>query len=125
MQKIKENRIFGMILSFALLLFGLFIPLYKNKPSNVYLIALAGIFLICSLFFAEILTKPRAKWIILGEKLGALNTRIIFTIIYLTVFLSVRLFFKLIKRDRLKINWKKYPSTYQEKKEISLFLDPF
>lgn len=125
MQKIKENRIFGMILSFALLLFGLFIPLYKNKPSNVYLIALAGIFLICSLFFAEILTKPRAKWIILGEKLGALNSRIIFTIIYLTVFLSVRLFFNLIKRDRLKINWKKYPSTYQEKKEISLFSDPF
>ena len=125
MQKIKENRIFGMILSFALLLFGLFIPLYKNKPSNVYLIALAGIFLICSLFFAEILTKPRAKWIILGEKLGALNSIIIFTIIYLTVFLSVRLFFNLIKRDRLKINWKKYPSTYQEKKEISLFSDPF
>lgn len=125
MQKINENRVFGIILTLALLMFGLFIPLYKNKAFNFYFIILAIILLICSLFFAEILTKPRTWWMILGEKLGALNTRIIFTVIYLTIFLSIRLFFKLINRDRLKMNWKKYPSTYQDKKEISLFSDPF
>ncbi|MGZ3788835.1 MAG: SxtJ family membrane protein [Bacteriovorax sp.] len=125
MPEIKTNRHFGLIMTGACLVLGVIIPFIKHKPVHVSLVITACLFLFFALVFPQLLERPRQWWLVLGEKLGAINTRILFTIIYLTLFTIVHFIFFLMKRDKMKRGWKKYSSTYQVKSEISSFQDPF
>ena len=121
----KTNRNFGLIMSICFFVVGALIPFFKHKPNHISLLILASLFLFIAFIAPNLLTKPRHYWLILGEKLGIINTKILFTLIYLSVFSLVHLVFIMTRRDRLMRAWKKYPSTYQIKTKISSFADPF
>lgn len=125
MPEIKKNRNFGFIMTGGFLLVGLVIPLIKHNPFHLSLLVLAVIFFLFAVFTPQFLEKPRLWWLRLGEKLGIINTRILFTLIYLTIFSFVHLIFKILQRDKMKRKWKKYATTYQVKTKISSFDDPF
>lgn len=123
MQKINRN--FGLIMSLCFFILGVIIPYIKQKDFHYYLIALSLLFLLLAIFFPLALQKIRILWIKFGSILGNINTKILFTIIYLLIFSPIHLIFKILKRDKLKLRWKKYSSTFLIKKEISSFDDPF
>ncbi|MDD4974222.1 MAG: SxtJ family membrane protein [Bacteriovorax sp.] len=122
---IKTNRHFGFIVTGGFLVMGALIPFIKHKPIHLPQVIIAVIFLLIALIAPHLLERPRQYWLWLGEKLGLINTKIFFTLIYLSLFSIVHLVFIIIRRDRMKRLWKKYPSTYQVKTEISSFGDPF
>lgn len=119
------NRHFAFIMTGCLLLLGAVIPYLKGKAFHFPLLAAAGILFIAGLLFPMMLEQTRQKWLWLGEKLGHINSRIIFTVIYLGLFSFVHLVFFLTGRDKMLRRWKKYSSTFKEKKSISSFKDPF
>lgn len=125
MKEIKSLRHFGFFMSAAFLFLGMGIPLLKKKDIHPVLCAVAGLFLLLAIFSPETLKKIREWWLLLGEKLGLINSKILFTILYLTLFSLVHLIFKLMGRDKFKKKWKGYESTYTEKQKISSFSDPF
>jgi hypothetical protein len=127
MQKIDQlaNRNFSFILTFCLLVIGFFIPIYRGHSIHPVIIILAMIILILGLMYPGLLTKPRCYWIWLGEKLGFINSSIILTILYLSLFSLIHLFFYLLKRDKMLRKWKQYDSTFKEKNNLLSFSDPF
>jgi hypothetical protein len=127
MQKIDDvaNRQFAFIMTIACIVFGSIIPFIKGKNLHNWLNILAIIFLFFGLFGPKYLQKTRLIWLKFGEFLGKINTKIIFTFIYLSVFSFVHFIQFLIGRDRLKKRFKKYQTTYEIKEKISSFNDPF
>lgn len=129
MLKIKknphENRNFALIMTVGLLLLGVGIPLLKKHTINNAVVVLAMLFLAVGLIRPGLLEKPRIYWIWLGEKLGFLNSRILFTVLYMILFSFVHLIFIITGRDKMLRNWKKYSSTYKIKNNVSSFRDPF
>lgn len=121
----NANQSFGLIMAFAFFILGVLIPFAKQRPVVIPLVAVAVFFLFSALLCPGFLEKPRAYWLHLGELLGRINSTIILTAIYLVLFSLTRFIFFLLRRDRMKRMWKKYPSTFQEKTEISSFRDPF
>lgn len=123
MQKINRN--FGFVMSLCFFILGVIIPYIKQSHFHLSLIVLSIAFLILATFLPMSLEKIRIFWNKLGGVLGKINTKILFTVIYLFIFSLVHLIFKILKRDKLKLRWKKYPSTFIVKKDISSFSDPF
>lgn len=112
-------------MTIGFLIAGVLIPLLLGNVVKIWAISLAGLFMMMAVFFPHHLSKPREYWLALGEKLGHTNSLILFTVIYLTLFSLVHLFFILSGRDLLLRRWKKYESTFKEKSKISSFSDPF
>lgn len=125
MKEIKSLRPFGFFMFAAFLLLGVGIPMLKKKEIHLSLTIIAGVFLILAIFIPESLRKIREWWLFLGEKMGLINSKILFTILYLTLFSLVHFIFKLMGRDKFKKKWKGFDSTYTEKQKISSFNDPF
>ncbi len=122
---LKNNRNFGLIMSFVFVFFGALKPLMKHSSINKMSLLIAVILILISLFRPNSLKKIRTFWILIGEKIGAFNSKIIFTILYFSLFSLIHLIFILMKRDKMKKEWKCYQSTYQLKTKISDFNDPF
>ena len=122
---LKEQKNFGFILVFGFFILGYLIPLFKHHHYNFFLLFISIITLILTLFVPHLLKWPRYYWLKVGNILGELNTTIIFTIIYFSIFSLINLLFKVIKRDRLQLKWKKYNTTYIIKDSISSFDEPF
>lgn len=125
MNEIKSLRVFGLMMAFAFAVLGIFIPYYRDNFVYPVLAALSGLFLLMALFAPAGLRKFREWWIMLGEFLGAVNSRILFSILYLTLFTLIHFFFRLFRRDRMKRRWKAYETTYVVKTAVSNFSDPF
>ncbi len=125
MQEIKSLRHFGLIMAACFGVLGIAIPLYKVQIINPLFTALAGLFLLLAVLAPASLKKFREWWMLLGEILGAINSRILFTFLYFTLFTFIHYIFRLLKRDRFKRRWKAYSSTYVEKSQLSNFSDPF
>ncbi|MBC7540698.1 MAG: hypothetical protein H7281_17900 [Bacteriovorax sp.] len=121
----NTNRNFGFIMTAGFLVLGILIPLIKQKQIHLVLVIIAAVFFVIAFFAPKLLERPRHYWLLLGEKLGLINTKILFTLIYISIFSFIHLVFIIIRRDRMKRAWKKYPSTYQIKTEITSFSDPF
>jgi hypothetical protein len=119
------NRNFGLIMTAGFLVLGVLIPLIKDKQIHLSLVIFGAVIFVISLITPKLLDRPRHYWLLSGEKLGIINTKILFTLIYISIFSSIHLVFIIIRRDRMKRAWKKYPSTYQIKTEITSFTDPF
>jgi len=125
MQETKSLRQFGFIMALCFGVLGIGLPLYKYKMINPLFTALAVLFLALAIFIPDALKKFREWWMLLGEILGTINSKILFTIFFFTIITMIHYIFRLIKRDRFKRKWKAYDSTYVEKSKLSNFSDPF
>lgn len=121
----KTNRNFGLIMSFGFLVLGIVIPFIKRQNVHYFLVIVSALFFILAIISPMTLNFFRVRWLKLGEVLGKINSKIIFSIIYILIFSTIHLIFKILRRDKLKLKWKKYSSTYADKTQVSSFLDPF
>lgn len=121
----KDLRVFAIILVIGFLIIGLGIPFLKDRPMNIYLVGLAGLIFVTGMISPKILIKPREYWIKVGNLLGKINSTILFTLIYILIFSTVGLIFRIFKRDKMHRHFKKSDSTMVFKTEISSFDEPF
>jgi len=93
-------RKFGFIVAISIvLIFGLFIPLVfsKNIPNWPWIVF--GVFVLVALLVPMALTVIYKPWMVIGHFIGAINTKIILTIIFFLVFTPVALLFKVLGKD--------------------------
>ncbi len=121
----NELRLFTFIVSLGMFLIFWGIPFYKYQTSRDFVIYGVLVFLLLGVFFPHLMALPRNYWIKLGEVLGHFNGLIIFSFLYFTLFLFFSLIFKLSKRDKLKMYFKKYSTLKSRKSEISSFENMF
>jgi hypothetical protein len=122
---VKKLRIFSLILTMCFFIVGIGIPYLKGRHFNVILSYIAFSFFILGIFTPTLLSYPHKYWMSLGNILGKINNTIFFTIIYLILFATVGLIFRILKRDRLKKKFRMISSTIVLKSEISSFNEPF
>jgi len=124
-QTLKDGRNFGLLISFFFAVIGLILPIIKKAPIKFHWAILCLIFLVSSFLIPKILFEIRKYWIKLGNILGHINSTIIFSLAFFLIFTPLSIFFKIIKRDLLKLKLNKYQSTWVNKNQISNFEDIF
>jgi len=107
----RALRKFGFAMAVPLALIGgLF--LWKEDSLGLYLIALAGLFLISGLFFPGLLRPVERVWMKLSERLSVLNTYVILTLFYFLVVTPTALLVRLLGKDLLNLKIKPREQSY-------------
>lgn len=109
----KELKEFGYIMALVLLIVTLPL-LWKMHPAAHYILGVACVFLLFSIFKPGLLRRIEAAWMYFGTFMGMIMTHVILTIMFLVVIsplgIILRLFgkrFLLLKPDRTtKTYWK-------------------
>ncbi len=84
------------------LVFGLAIP-YLNRGSwNQYLVGSGSVLVLLGTILPRILYWPYRIWMLIGEVLGWINTRIILSVIFFLLFTPIGLIRRLFGSDSLK-----------------------
>jgi len=112
--ELKRLKEFGVLM--AAVLTGISaVLLFKGKPSSVYFIGIATLFLIPA-YLRPMLLKPVEKvWLAFGEKMSMVMTTVLLVLTYFLVMTPIGLFLRLTGKDLLdqklepeaKSYWKK------------------
>jgi hypothetical protein len=100
----RTLRDFGLVMAGMIAgLFGLLLPLLKSRslPLTPWLIAL--VFASFALIYPRGLSLVYRWWMKLGHILGAINSRIILSVLFWGIVTPLSLLFKLARRDTLKL----------------------
>jgi len=120
----KDLRSFGFILGGGIgLFFGLIHPWVFNREFKLWPWALAVVLALIALAAPIGLKYIYVVWMKIGMVLGAINTRIILTVVYLVIFSPIALFFKLTRRDRLALrsdSTRSYRASHPKDRKISM-----
>lgn len=107
---------FGLIWSVIFLLLGAYV--FNGTATGVFLFILSIVIMCLSLLTPEILEPVCSVWIKFGEKIGHVTSMILMTIIYLTMFIPVGLFFRVLGIDLLNKTIDRSCQSYWDKREL-------
>ena len=100
----KVLRDFGILLGiFFPLIFGVVLPFIFKHHISVWSFWLGGGFLGISILKPMLLYLPYKYWMLLGNLLGWINSRIILSIVFILVLSPIAFFMKLFKYDPLSL----------------------
>jgi hypothetical protein len=120
----KELREFGWIMGAVIAgLFGLAIPFLKHRAFPIIPWILAGAFWALAFISPESLKWVRKIWLKVGGVLGAINTRIILTVIYAILIVPMGLVMRLKGKDPMARKLEPKAKTYRlPRNEVSQFI---
>ena len=119
MSFLKTNRAFGLL--FVLIFLMIFF--FLNNISLKFLFLSISLFtLIISIFFVNLLSKPKKYWIKFGYFLGKIISPIIISLIYLVVVFPTNIVLKIFRKDILdvKIDYQKNSYWVKKSNEIDM-----
>ena len=100
----KILRDFGILLGiFFPLIFGLLLPFIFEHSISVWSFWLGGVCLGIGILKPTLLTLPYKYWMLLGNILGWINSRIILSIVFIFVLCPIAFFMKFFKYDPLNL----------------------
>ncbi|MDI7172561.1 SxtJ family membrane protein [Leptospira santarosai] len=112
---IQELRSFGLIVGGVFLsVFGLLVPFWKNGNWNPWFSSLGLALIIVAILSPSILKYPHKGWMFLGGVLGAINTRILLSVIYFVLFTPFGLLRRIFKMDPLSLRLDEKLDTYRK-----------
>ena len=110
----RTLRDFGLLMGGAIAaIFGLLLPLLKQRSISLIPWAIALVFAAVALLRPMSLSLVHRYWMKFGAILGAINSRIILTIVFALAFTPLALLFKLLRRDVLRLKADPNASTYR------------
>lgn len=113
----KELRHFGLIMGIIIAgVFGVLIPVIKGKSILIPAVVIGAAFLAVAGVAPKLLQPIFKAWMVLGNILGWINSRIILGAFYFLMFVPISLFFKLTGRDILARRFDKKLVTYRVKR---------
>lgn len=120
MTKFKENsskkklRNFGLLIGLVFpIIFGWLLPYMSGHDFRVWTLFIGFPSLIIGLIKPNILIYPYKVWMALGNFLGFINSKLILSIVFISVLLPSALFMKLFGYDPLRQK-KSFISSYKE-----------
>ena len=105
--KLPSNRKFGFFFGLILLSISIILHFQNFYFYSLIIFAISCVLFILSFLAPEILSGPNKIWMKFGLMLGKIFNPIIIGIIFFGIFTPLSFFFKLIRRDELKINFSK------------------
>ena len=112
-----QLRSFGLLMGGVFLLIGFWPLVIHDQPLRLWAAAIGGIFAILGLVWPIILREPHRIWMVIGEKLGWINSRIILGIMFFGIFTPVALFMSLLGKSPLQLRYDAKAETYRVLKE--------
>ena len=121
MRKNIEKKVlkdFGVLLGiFFPLIFGVVLPFIFKHHISAWSFWFGGAFLLISILKPTLLHFPYKYWMLLGNLLGWINSRIILSLVFIFVLCPIAFFMKLFKYDPLllkKMRMKSYKITRKD-----------
>ncbi len=105
--KLPSNRKFGFFFGLILLSISIILHFQNFYFYSLIIFSISCMLFILSFLAPEILSGPNKIWMNFGLMLGKIFNPIIIGIIFFGIFTPLSFFFKLIRRDELKINFSK------------------
>ena len=119
MSFLKTNRAFGLM--FALIFLAIF---FLNNTFLKFLFLSISLFsLIISLFFVNLLSKPKQYWIKFGYFLGKIISPIIISLIYFVVVFPTNIVLKIFRKDILDVKIAYKQKSYWVKKSNDIDME--
>lgn len=110
----SSNKNFGITFVVVFIILSLFV---ENDILKKCLYVLSLIFLLTSIFYDKLLTKPNKLWLKFGLFLGRFISPIIMFLLYFTVVFTTNIFLKIINKDILVLKKKNLKSMWVNKKD--------
>tara|TARA_B100001063_G_C16486695_1_gene415340 strand:+ start:73 stop:453 length:381 start_codon:yes stop_codon:yes gene_type:complete len=115
----NQNRSFGLLFFIFFLALALW-PLTKKGEINLYLIAIALIFLVLGLLNSRILSPLNKAWIKLGEILGRIIAPIVMAIVYFLILTPISLLVRFFGKDLIGVKFSSDIKSYWVKRKKRL-----
>ena len=119
MKQENQNRSFGLLFFIFFLALALW-PLTKKGEINLYLIAIALIFLVLGLLNSRILSPLNKAWIKLGEILGRIIAPIVMAIVYFLILTPISLLVRFFGKDLIGVKFSSDIKSYWVKRKKRL-----
>ena len=120
MSFLKTNRAFGLM--FALIFLAIFFFL-NNTFLKFLFLGISLFSLIISLFFVNLLSKPKQYWIKFGYFLGKIISPIIISLIYFVVVFPTNIVLKICRKDILDVKIAYKQKSYWVKKSNDIDME--
>lgn len=119
MSFLKTNRAFGLLFTLIFLVIFFFL---KNGFLKFLFLSISLFSLIISLFFVNLLSKPKQYWIKFGYFLGKIISPIVISLIYFVVVFPTNIVLKIFRKDILdaKINYKQKSYWVKKSNDIDM-----
>jgi hypothetical protein len=109
----KQLRSFGFLVGGVFAFIGLWPVFWRGEALRLWAIVLAGLLLLPALVAPQSLRWPYQGWMVLGEGLNWVNTRIILGIIFYGLFTPMSLVMRWTGRDLLHLRHDAQAETYR------------
>ena len=98
----KELRSFGIVFALFLLIFGYFIfPYWFELDKKIAVVGISLIIAIMGFLQPRVLIIVYVPWMLLGQILGYINSRILLVVVYYALLVPTGLILKMIGKDPL------------------------
>jgi len=107
-------RDFGLLMAAVIGgVFGLLIPYWKRGEISAMPLVIAAVFAFLGLVLPGVLKPIFRVWMIIGNVLGAINSRIILGVVFFIVLTPVALLMKIFNRDALRLSRDENTKSYR------------
>ncbi len=102
MQKESDLRVFGFIWAFIFGIITIY-PTFKGGQINHWSLYVTAVFVVLSITFpkAYSITRFYQTWVVFGDFIGKLNSKIIIFILFYCLFFPIGLLLKIFRKDLL------------------------
>jgi len=123
--ELPSNRKFGFFFSLVFLILAGYFWWTSVEPLVACFIFLSGVFLLITLFKADLLLPLNRIWMRLGLVLGMIVSPVIMGIIFFGLFVPLGIIMRMFGRDELRLKTTSRPSHWRERSSEQTDVDAF
>jgi hypothetical protein len=109
----KELRKFGLLVGGIFAIIGIWPLGFRGEPLRLWALILGGILIVLGALIPQVLAPIHKGWMLVGNVLGWVNTRILLSIVFYGLVTPIGLLFRLIGKDALRRAFAEESSTYR------------
>ena len=113
----KQLRSFGLIVGVGFAVIGVGPMVFRHEGPRLWAFAIAAPLALLGLVAPSTLKYPYKAWMALGGALGYVNTRIILSVMYFTIFLPAGLVMRVLGKDPMRRKLDPKSETYRVSRE--------
>ncbi len=111
--EVKQLRSFGFIVGGGFAIIALWPAVFRGGQPRLWLLTLAGVLLTLAILLPGSLRPAYRVWMAIGHVLGWVNTKIILSVIFYTLFTPVGLVMRLLGKDPMLRKFERNTDTYR------------
>ena len=108
-----QLRSFGFIVAAGFALIGLWPAIWRGESARMWALIISGAFATLALIVPSALRSFHRVWMMIGEALGWVNSRIILSLIYYLMIVPVAVIRRLVGSDPMRRRFDRDASTYR------------